>query len=416
MWSCENSMYSKDQSEHCSPVTCLRPTSCPSSPLNRSRVVPSVSHLSSLQNSYPDEFFSGVPVLARNQQDGFYHQATVVHKVQSCRGLWVVQFYGSRQLLSALDMVQFDQSRLKCLRPGDTVLCPISVDYSSHHALGPGTRPGSEPGLQFGLGSERFGPGRVVSVTKEISDPLVRVLLWDSHVSISPLSSLCPLPQNLFYRISRELFRVGCQSCACYHSDRTTCPSLPKELHRGQRCPTLCYNGDCITCPSPPPCLCCCLWNQTSAKTGLTWSEPGLIESEQGIRSDSGFCSDQVRTREEQEEEEEEEEEEEKEGGSEFKRTHQRRERPPWRYWRRTGPEPQHKKPGGAVTRRPPQFSYVMFPSPQSRSSTNHSAVFQLLANHTRGGGLFKYRPHPPQNPANQRPPSAAFHRPRSVV
>ncbi|XP_055078542.1 uncharacterized protein LOC129456336 [Periophthalmus magnuspinnatus] len=156
-------------------------------------------------------------------------------------------------------MVQFDQSLLKHLRPGDTVLCPIRPDYCSHDA------PGTEPGLQSGLGSQRFGPGRVISVTQESSDPLLRVLLWDSRLSLSHLSSLCPLPQNLFYRISRELLRVSCQSWAYNHGDGITCPSarlqsthitcpslsFPRELQRAQRWRCLLEASSVFLCDVP---------------------------------------------------------------------------------------------------------------------------------------------------------------------
>ncbi|CAB1416564.1 unnamed protein product [Pleuronectes platessa] len=47
--------------------------------------------------------------------------------------------------------------------------------------------------------------------------------------------------------------------------------------------------------------------------------------------------------------------------------------RPPWRYWRSIGPEPQHRQPGSEVPRRTSQ------PVKFSTSLSNHSSMFQSL-------------------------------------
>lgn len=394
----------QSQSGRCSQVTCL----CPAAPLLRSRG--RVDPLRPLQTPLYEEFFHGSKVLARNQRDGLYHQGTVVHRVQSCRGLWVVEFSSSRQLLCSLDMVRLDQTRLFSVQPGDTVLCPIAPEPrpGPRLGLGPETEPDSrlkpgletepqsriKPGSEPGPGSLRFGPGRLVSLSQEGGEAVMsRVLMWDGRVSLVPLSALCPVSLSQFHRIRRELqsrpAHFTCQSPLCNHGNYSTYQSF------------LCCHDD-HTCLSSLCCCCCCCCQHQSQ----TWTKPGLTGIEPGLRSSPGSSLDLDRTSDQDEDQAESES---------TGRSRAREQRPPWRYWRRTGPEPQHKQPGGAVSRRA-QVSYVTFPSPPGVSSANHGSVFQPLADHTRGGGLFRYKPRPPQNTANQRPRSAVTHRPHSAL
>uniref|UniRef100_A0AAV2KXR3 Uncharacterized protein n=1 Tax=Knipowitschia caucasica TaxID=637954 RepID=A0AAV2KXR3_KNICA len=225
------------------------------------------------------EFFPGDEVLVRDRGDRealdqFYRRGRLVHKVQSCRGLWVVESCGSRQLLSALDLVRLDPGNLEPGDPEQTpACCQSSTCYDSNHIC---------------------------------------------SLATSPAPSCCRA------------------SICCYDNSLISWPSS-------------CHHGGRTTCPQPT-------YGQGSGSVFSTCEDDESVQSTESKR------------------------------------------RPPWRNWRRTGPEPHHKRPGGAVSCSSPQVCYVSFPSAQSRASANYSsALFLPLTNLMR------------RNIQTQAPPSAGY-------
>ncbi|XP_068452581.1 uncharacterized protein C11orf16 homolog [Clinocottus analis] len=345
-------------------------------------------HALSGQTALVPEFSPGCRVLARRQEDGLYHLGTVTQRVQGCAGLWVVEFDrpggagGSleaaaplRQTVCSLDMESNAAARTRPLQPGDAVLSPW------------------EPDLR------RYGPGRVMAAAAESTDGLgvvgvrsVQVLMWNRRVSLVPAGLVFLLSAPRHDRIVRELRMQTAASSRC-------CGWL----------------GACSSsCAAPPPPLCCSVSNHRPCSFPPSWgrvegtgraerekppdlrdtdvwrSDPGVPSSSSSSSSSSSLSEDDSRA---------------------LKLTG-KQPRPPWRYWRQTGPEPQHRKPGGSVARtssRPERFS---FPSPQSAASANHSSLFLSLPG---AGGrranvrdVFEATDFKPRPPAGRRPFSAA--------
>uniref|UniRef100_A0A4W6C3Z9 DUF4537 domain-containing protein n=1 Tax=Lates calcarifer TaxID=8187 RepID=A0A4W6C3Z9_LATCA len=254
------------------------------------------------------EFFPGCRVLARREVDGLYYLGT------GRAGVWVVDFDHSpgavlglvssqRQLVCSLDMVNHVRDHTRCLLPGDAVLSPW------------------EPDLR------RYGPGRVMAATERRDG----FGAW-----------FYPFSPPHYDRIVREL------------QIPTPAPS--------QHCSWLCAHSSscapqlfCTTCSASTPC-CCSVTNHwpctlppscrsslggidgfTGAErekqvdknnTDMRKSDPEVPSSSSSSLSDddtSGMFSSAVKLRSKQQ-------------------------RPPWRYWKRTGPEPQHRQPGGKHT------------------------------------------------------------------
>ncbi|GAA6215318.1 uncharacterized protein C11orf16 homolog [Lates japonicus] len=334
------------------------------------------------------EFFPGCRVLARREVDGLYYLGTVMQQVQGRAGVWVVDFDHSpgavlglvssqRQLVCSLDMVNHVRDHTHCLLPGDAVLSPW------------------EPDLR------RYGPGRVMAATGRRDGfgvdgvTSLRVLMWNGCVSLVPGSLVLPILAPHYDRIVREL------------QIPTSAPS--------QHCSWLCAHSSscapqlfCTTCSASTPC--CCLvtnhWPCTlppssrsslggidrfagaerdkqvdKNNTDMRKSDPEVPSSSSSSLSDddtSAMFSSAVKLR-------------------------SRQQRPPWRYWKRTGPEPQHRQPGSAVPRRTSQPVRFSFPVPQISASPNHSSLFQSLpgakgrrANIRDVLGATNFKPQPP--------------------
>ncbi|XP_040927283.1 uncharacterized protein C11orf16 homolog [Betta splendens] len=294
------------------------------------------------------EVFPGCRVLARRQDDGFYHLGNVTQQVQSCTGAWVVEFdppsgpgldivSSHRQLVCSLDMVNYSRVHPPCLVPGDPVLSPW------------------EPDLR------RYGPGRVIAATghREFGVDAVtsvRVLMWNGCVSLVPASLVLPISASHHDRLVRELQIPACTSAR--HSSWAY--SRPVSCGFCSRCsPWSCSCPVTSQWPSVPP---------RSSKSSPERTD-GAVKAEPDLQTDpeasssppspvcendlGGTCSPAVKLR--------------------------RQPRPPWRYWRRTGSEPQHRQPGSVAWSRTPRPGSFSFPAPQISASPNHSSLFQSL-------------------------------------
>ncbi|KAM3609222.1 uncharacterized protein V6R79_011290 [Siganus canaliculatus] len=299
------------------------------------------------------EFSPGDRVLARKEVDGLYYTCTVIQQVQSCGAVWLVEFdhpvpassaavSSQRQLVCSPDMVNHTRSHVSSLVPGDTVLSPW------------------EPDLR------RFGPGRVMAATDAggvDGDVSVRVLMWNRCTSLVPGSLVLPISVSRHERIVREL-----------HISTST-------------------SGRCCSCPcarsySCPPQLFCSSWSPPSSQcSSVTKHRPRLVPP--SFRSSCGGTDGFEREEQDMDVKKTDSEvtssslsSSESETKAKFPpavKLKSEGQRLPWRYWRRTGQEPQHKKPGSVVPQRRTQPVSFSFPVPQTSASPNHSSLFQSL-------------------------------------
>ncbi|XP_068170050.1 uncharacterized protein C11orf16 homolog [Antennarius striatus] len=291
------------------------------------------------------EFFPGCQVLARREVDGLYHIGTVIEEVQGRGGLWVVQFDGAgatgsgavcphRQLVCSPDMMKLTRGHATRPAPGDAVLSPW------------------EPELR------RYGPGRVIAGPQRRGDGVAcfPVLMWNRRVSLVPSALVFPIPAPHHDRIVREL-RISTSASGCRWI-RPRCSSCAPQM----------FSSRCF----PPPSRCCSSTNPFPPGCG---GVGGFERTEQGAdvrKSEDEFSSSSSLS--------------EDETGPTFSpavKLRSRAQRPPWRYWRRTGPEPQHRQPGSAATRRLSKPVTFSSPLPQVAASTNHSSLFQSLPGRT---------------------------------
>ncbi|XP_029992495.1 uncharacterized protein C11orf16 homolog [Sphaeramia orbicularis] len=259
------------------------------------------------------EFFPGCRVLARRQMDGLYHLGTVVQEVQGCRGVWVIEFdhpgpgpvlaWSRRQMVCSLDMVAHTRGHVRRPVPGDTVLSPWQPD------------------------PKRCGPGRVLSVTQTEGGSGgwtirlagsegdgaagIRVLMWDGSVSLVPVGLVWSISVPHHDRIVRELH------CG-YFSNRCCASRCWSPLSSCYSCRS--WSESCSESRSRS-------WSKTEPRdTDVRRSDLELLSSSS---SSSSSSTDDETT-------------------APPPPVVKMRPRPPWRYWRRTGPEPQHRQPGGS--------------------------------------------------------------------
>ncbi|XP_032378573.1 uncharacterized protein C11orf16 homolog [Etheostoma spectabile] len=304
------------------------------------------------------EFFPGCRVLARREVDGLYYLGTVIQQVQGRGGVWVVQFdhpggagsgfvSSQRQLVCSPDMVKDVRAHICCLVPADAVLSPW------------------EPDLR------RYGPGRVMAATEHrdsfgVDVKSLRVLMWNGCVSLVPGSLVLPISAPQHARIVRELQIPTSASSRCCSWLCARSSSCPPQLF----CPGGCQSSSCCCSYSNPrPCLfplsCRSSFGGTDGferaeqdkQLDLKNTDVGRRDPEVPSPSSSSSLSedeDRVKPRSKQQ-------------------------RPPWRYWRQTGSEPQHRQPGPLVPRRTSQPARSSFPVPQIGALPNHSSLFQSL-------------------------------------
>uniref|UniRef100_A0A3Q1F1M4 DUF4537 domain-containing protein n=1 Tax=Acanthochromis polyacanthus TaxID=80966 RepID=A0A3Q1F1M4_9TELE len=329
------------------------------------------------------EFFPGCRVLARREVDGLYYLGTVVQQVQGRKGVWIVEFdhpgsasagvvSSKRQLVCSPDMVKDSRAHSHCLLPGEAVLSPW------------------EPDLR------RFGPGRVMAATEGrdgfTADAVtsLRVLMWNSYVSLVPDSLVLPVSASQHDRIVRELQILTpapspCCSWLCTHSS-SCAPQM------------FCTDS----CQSASTSCSCSVTNCRTSLGGtdgfdraeqvnemdLRNADMRINDSEVPSSSSSSLSLSEDGTR---------------ASVSPAVKLRSKQQRPPWRYWRRTGPEPQHRQPESAAPRTSSQPVRFSFPVPQISASPNHSSLFQSLPG-TKGRranikdvfGMTNFKPRPP--------------------
>ncbi|KAK2842665.1 hypothetical protein Q5P01_012865 [Channa striata] len=332
------------------------------------------------------EFFPGCRVLARREVDGFYYLGSVTQQVQGCGGVWLVEFdqpagptlgvvSPQRQLVCSLDMLSHIRVHSPCLVPGDPVLSPW------------------EPDLR------RYGPGRVMAATERrvgigVDGVLsLRVLMWNGCVSLVPDSLVLPISASHHDRIVRELqIPASGPSRYCNWLCGRSSSCSPQRF-----CTGCCESSPCccsVTNPRPyPPTGRSSLENRTDgfekaerdAQADLKETDVRKSDPEVETLPCSSLSDDDTRAT--------------------FPPAVKlgRKQRPPWRYWRRTGAEPQHRQPGGAGSKRTSQPVRFSFPVPQISDSPNHSSLFQLLpgakgrrANIRDVFGMTHFSPKPP--------------------
>ncbi|TWW76076.1 uncharacterized protein C11orf16 homolog [Takifugu flavidus] len=273
------------------------------------------------------EFFPGGRVLARRQVDGFYYLGTIIERVQTpgCDGLWVVAFDRPASVLGSAP----SQRQLVC-----------SLDMVRHStALKHSPLPGDAVLSPWEPDEWRYGPGRVTKVTAEgrdgsKDDSSVQVRMWNTCVLHHQSHLVLPISASHHDRIVKELLISSSHRC---HVAPCCCSGSPvRSLHR--RCDTT-----------------------------DTFIQPDASSS-----SSSALCGDETRlTR------------------PPAENLLSEGQRPPWRYWRRTGAEPQHRQPGATRWGPSSHPAGSGVPLPRISSWASHSSVFQVIpASRGKGGNL----------------------------
>lgn len=234
-----------------------------------------------------------------------------------CDGLWVIEFDhpvsilgcvpSQRQLVCSLDMVNHTRAPAHSLLPGDAVLSPW------------------EPDLR------RYGPGRVMKVTTEDRDRKGGV--WSHLPSQNGKAYVCcviyfVIPGDSSVRVQMWntcVFHLQAHlvlTISANHHDR-----IVKELHISTS--HRCHFGSCRCCCSPL----CSLHHRCD--TTDRFNQPAA--------SSSSLCEDETRLK-----------------LRPAENLGSRGQQPPWRYWRRTGAEPQHRQPGEQNDAEP-QFNNTLY-------------------------------------------------------
>ncbi|XP_017161022.1 uncharacterized protein C11orf16 homolog isoform X2 [Poecilia reticulata] len=285
-------------------------------------------------------------------------------QTQGSKGLWVVEFdhggsagFGTassqRELVCSLDLVVDSRGHNHRLVPGDFVLSPWESDL------------------------RRYGPGRVVAVASHRADVVAdfQVLMWNSSVSLVPDSLVLPVSLYHYFRLVRQLQIPAPAFGRC---SSQVCSKSPCPIRRP-------YTHCCQSTHTQLPCVV-----STSCRCGL--EESGHFNTDEFVRNGHSETPSPPSTLPTIEE---------NTSNSPEAKLWSKRQRPPWRYWRRTGPEPQHKQPGSEVNRTTSQRSSLAVP--QISSSPNHSSLFQSLPDANAKNmnirdvfGTASFKPRPP--------------------
>uniref|UniRef100_A0A8C3AFW1 DUF4537 domain-containing protein n=1 Tax=Cyclopterus lumpus TaxID=8103 RepID=A0A8C3AFW1_CYCLU len=268
------------------------------------------------------EFYTGGRVLARREADGFYYPGT------GRGGVWVVEFdhpggaglggvSPRRQVVCSLDMANQARGRP---RPGDAVLSPWEPDLRRY---GPGRVMAAAAAAHIdgfgGRGVKKTYFKRIVRELQVQTSASSRCCSWVRTCSSSCRSSSCRSSSCSSSSCSSS---CSCSSCSC-----SSCTPRP-----------LCT--DCC----PPSSRCCSVSNHRprsfppSCGSGFgraEWDKPPDLRDTDVWRSDPGVPSSSSSSSSSSEDE------------SRVLKLRSKQPRPPWRYWRQTGPEPQHTQTGG---------------------------------------------------------------------
>ncbi|XP_067446649.1 uncharacterized protein C11orf16 homolog [Thunnus thynnus] len=223
----------------------------------------------------------------------------------------------------------------------------------------------------------------------------LRVLMWNSCVSLVPDSLVLPISVSHHDRIVRELqipTSAPSRSWLCSRSSSCTPQLFCTDYCQSASSSCCCSITNPWSCIVPPTCR-----SSLGRMDGLDRAErdkqvelkdTDVLRSDPEAPSSSSSYLSEDETR------------------ATFPpavKLGSKQQRPPWRYWRRTGPEPQHRQPGGSVPRRASPPARFSFPAPQMSASPNHSSLFQTLpaakgrrANVRDVFGMTKFKPRPP--------------------
>lgn len=153
----------------------------------------------------------------------------------------------------------------------------------------------------------------------------LRVQMWNSCVHLVPASLVEPIPHAHYNRIVRELEITAPPAGRCCRWPWAPhCRSVPSTSH-------CCSVPNSDTHRSQPRCVSSC---ERTAGFQEAEEDRDVRKSDPEVASDSSSSSSSLSER---------------ETSRRFPPAVKLREveqRPPWRYWRRTGPEPQHRQPG----------------------------------------------------------------------
>lgn len=164
--------------------------------------------------------------------------------------------------------------------------------------------------------------------------------MWNGCVSLVPDSLVLPISAPHHDRIIREL---QMPTSALSRSCSWLCARTPSCTPRPMICTNCCHSASTSGCSisnlwpyvAPPSCR--------SRMDGLDKAEgdkhvdlkdTDILRSDPEAPSPSSFLSD----------------DETRATCPPADKLRSKQQRPPWRYWRRTGPEPQHRQPGGRHT------------------------------------------------------------------
>lgn len=174
-----------------------------------------------------------------------------------------------------------------------------------------------------------------------IAAPSLQVLMWNRCVSLVPVSLVSPISESHHDRIVKELQITASASRPCW----------PRLGACSSSC-TLLFGGNWRWSSAH----CCCLQAlqprcRSSCGThgsGRTQNNADEWMNDPEVASSSSSSLSLP--------------EEEPESPPAVK-LRSKEQRPPWRYWRRTGPEPQHRQPGGQQT-----LTEMIHPGPKDDS------------------------------------------------
>ncbi len=165
----------------------------------------------------------------------------------------------------------------------------------------------------------------------------LRVLMWNSCVALVPGSLVLPISASHHDRIVRELQIPTSASSRCCSWLCARSSSCPPQLLCSDCCQSssrCCSVSNHRPCLFPPSCGRMDGFERAEQDkqvdlraTDVRKSDPEVPSSSSSSSSSSSLSEDETRGK-----------------------LRSKQQRPPWRYWRRTGPEPQHRQPGGKQT------------------------------------------------------------------
>ncbi|XP_038562897.1 uncharacterized protein C11orf16 homolog [Micropterus salmoides] len=251
-------------------------------------------------------------------------------------------------------MLNHTRASTHCLVPGDTVLSPWEPDL------------------------KRYGPGRVMATQRRDCFGVdgvtcLRVLMWNRCVSLVPGGLVLPISASQHDRIVRELQIPTSASSRCCNWLCARSSSCTPRLFCTDRCPS---SSSCCSVTShwpgsfPPSYSSSCGrmdgFERAEQDKQVDLKDTDVGKSEvpfSSTSSSSSLSEDETRAM-----------------FPPAMKLRSKQQRPPWKYWRRTGPEPQHRQPGNAVPKRTSQPVRFSSSVPHISSSPNHSSLFQSLA------------------------------------